>query len=431
MIAQAGFRAVGEEPDVRQFRRCRRMLVGPWCNQPEQYEGYNGFVGWAGVTRLRSGRWLLAFNSGYWHASYPWTEEIREEVRRDAECWDNIQSWRKLGMPEIRAPRGGRLHLMRSDDEGLTWSAPETLVDTEMTDLHPTIVEMDDGALLCTFCSDRLPNAAVASHMLSVDGGETWGEPIDSAPGNAGGFGNGSTIVLSDGTVLWPIEVRLGRGAERRSGVGVFLSGDKGRTFERAALVGADRELYEPSVAELPDGRLVMITRRGGDVTWSEDGGHTWTDLVPTGVEMYDPHLLLMPNGVLACFHGSYHREAGNLRVILSLDGGRTWQGPGERYGYSVDPSVYGYCHPMVLADGTAYVTYIHSGGHSSHDARTEAIWAVRVRVHDGADGIDILPAPGSPAARGRPSEELETMVTDGGDPELGNLEDLSDAQTG
>lgn len=48
------FRTVGEETDVSQVKSFRRMLVGPWCRQPEEYEGYNGFVGWMGLTALRS-----------------------------------------------------------------------------------------------------------------------------------------------------------------------------------------------------------------------------------------------------------------------------------------------------------------------------------------------------------------------------------------
>ena len=416
MIPRTDFKVVGEEPEPRRFRWCRRMLVGPWCHQPEQYEGYNGFVGWAGVTRLRSGRWLLVFNSGYWHASYPWTDQIEREIRKDKDCWRNILRWRQLGMPEIRAPRGGRIHLMHSDDDGLTWSQPTTLADTELTDLHPTILELDDGLLLCTFCSDGLPDTVVSRHMLSHDGGQTWTEPMDSVPGNRGGFGNGSTIRLSDGTVAWAIEVRTGHGEARRSGIGMFLSKDNGRSFEMASLIGPDRALCEPTIAELPDGRLVMLTRREGDITWSEDGGHTWTDLAPTGVEVFDPHFLVTPDGTLACFHGSYHRRPGNLRVVLSPDGGRTWHGPGDHYGYSVDPTVYGYSHPMLLPDGTVYLVYIHTGGHRAADARTEALWALRVGVHESADGIDILPAPGSPAARGCPVGTFEAIMAGGGD---------------
>src|SRR3990172_5915900 len=117
------FEVVGQEAPPHRSFVCRRMLVGPWCNQPEEYEGYNGFVGWPAVTRLRSGRWFVTFTSGYWHASPPWTEE----VRKDEASRKIFEEWRKIGCPDIRAPRGGRGHVMRSDDHGLTWSKPETL----------------------------------------------------------------------------------------------------------------------------------------------------------------------------------------------------------------------------------------------------------------------------------------------------------------
>lgn len=53
----------------------------------------------------------------------------------------------------------------------------------------------------------------------------------------------------------------------------------------------------------------------------------------------------------------------------------------------------------MLLPDGTVYLVYLHTGGHRPGNARTEALWGLRVRVLDGADGIEVLPAPGSPAA--------------------------------
>ncbi len=65
------FKIIGSEPQAGLYQTCRRMLVGPWVNQPEEYQGYNGFVAWSGVTLLKSGRWLLTFSSGYWHASPP------------------------------------------------------------------------------------------------------------------------------------------------------------------------------------------------------------------------------------------------------------------------------------------------------------------------------------------------------------------------
>jgi hypothetical protein len=187
-----------------------------------------------------------------------------------------------------------------------------------------------------------------------------------------------------------------------------------------ASVVSTDHEMNEPTIVELPDKRLMMIIRPKDDICFSSDGGRTWTTPVSIGVELFDPHVVLLPNGVLACFHGAC--QTGGIRVILSKDYGATWHGPMETCGYSVDPSVYGYSAPMVLADGTVYLAYIHSGGHAAADARTEAIWGVRVKVNDNADGIEILPAPGSPADRGLALSGLESLVTQGGDPELGEL---------
>ena len=62
-VGQVEFKAVGKEPEAGRYRVCRSLLVRPWKNQPEEYEGYNGFVGWSGIARLKSGRWLVTSTS--------------------------------------------------------------------------------------------------------------------------------------------------------------------------------------------------------------------------------------------------------------------------------------------------------------------------------------------------------------------------------
>ncbi len=383
---EVSFKALGSEPPAALYKTCRRMLVGPWVNQPEEYQGYNGFVGWPGVNRLKSGRWFVTFSSGYWHASPPLTDD----VKKDPKCLAQIDAWQKIGMPDIFAPRGGRANLMHSDDQGRTWSKPQTLIDTELDDRHATILELNNGSLLCSFFDYSLPGVAQVKYLLSLDGGNSWSKP-STLPGDATSFGNGSVIKLSDGNIILAAENKLGA-----QGIAVYRSNDQAASFERTAIVRAQHDLFEPTVAELPDGRLILMARPEGDISFSNDRGQTWTKSVSTGIKLFDPHLLMMPNGVLACFHGSY--QAGHLRVILSPDLGRTWHGPAERHGYSVDPSVYGYSHPMLLPDGSVYLVYIHTGGHRPADARSEALWALRLRINDNADGIQILPDPYPPA---------------------------------
>jgi len=195
------------------------MIVGPWVNQPEEYEGYNGFVGWAGVTRLRSGRWLLAFTSGSWHMTPPWTDEIA----RNPLCRQYMYRYKTVagtqGWIELPAPRGGRAHVMHSDDQGATWSKPQTLVDTEWDDRSPTILELDNGTLLCTFfqvwLAETRPGILYnAKYMLSHDQGETWTEPMN--PGGHtvfGAFSNGPAIQLSSGAIVWVVTRTLEDGA--------------------------------------------------------------------------------------------------------------------------------------------------------------------------------------------------------------------------
>jgi len=405
---ELAWKNVGTDPPQDRHKDCRHMLVGPGKNQPANYEGYNGFVGWTGTSQLQSGRWIVTFSSGHWHASYPWTDEIRERCQADPKVWARFQAWRGFGLSDLRSPRGGRTHFIYSDDEGKTWSKPKPLIDTELDDRHPTILELDGGTLFCTFFSSSFLDPARVFSIRSSDDGNTWSKPMQLGAkgeplGKEEAFGNGSLILLPNGTLViatqaddWP-----GKKLPEKTGnvyIGVYRSSDRGETFELAATVPTrPNGDGEPGIARLPDGRLVLIVRRNGDVYWSNDDGQTWTEPRSTGVDMYDPHLVVLPNGVLACFHGSY--GAGGLRVILSPDGGSTWHGPKERIGYAVDPSVYGYSHPLVLPDGTIYLTYLHTGGHLPEDARTEAIWGLRLDIKDKADGIEILPALGSAAA--------------------------------
>ncbi|MFH1567210.1 MAG: sialidase family protein, partial [Gemmatimonadota bacterium] len=290
------YRTVGSEPPAERVRACRATLAGPGHNEPEPYEGYGGFVGWCGITLLRSGRWLCTFTSGLWHATFPWTPEIA----RDPECRRQFEEWAALGLPDRPAPRGGRAHVMHSDDEGATWSRPRTLVDTDRDDRHPTILEMADGSLLCTWFASRYPRDTQALHMRSTDGGATWTAPQHPAGDpQDGGFGNGSAIPLADGTVLWAIGGGFGD-ASRPGRVRLFRSRDQGATFELLSTLTADHDLDEPTLAELPGGRLALAARREGDMSWSDDGGKTWMPSATTGWGLYDPHLLALPSGVLA-----------------------------------------------------------------------------------------------------------------------------------
>jgi len=88
-----------------------------------RHPGYTGFVGWQHPIRLRNGTLLVGFSTGYWHGSPPTPLLIDAQTLAD---------WRKIGFPdEVDAPTGGRAMLIRSEDDGVTWSKPETIIEPE------------------------------------------------------------------------------------------------------------------------------------------------------------------------------------------------------------------------------------------------------------------------------------------------------------
>ena len=382
----------GGEP-TQDYRECRRMLIGPGVNEPDPFPGWGGFVGWEAPARLRDGTWLVGFNAGYWHASPPTPFKLGA---------GDLETWSGLGMPtDIDAPRGGRAMIMRSNDEGVTWSKPETLIDAPADDRHPNFCELSDGTILCSFFTypggradaGRDPSeTALTGIIRSFDGGKTWEQTPKRLDGPfTSDSTDGPIIELPDGSALIAVSAAPADGGPGVAAI--YRTTDSGDTWELLSTVKSENPMYEPSIAELPDGRLVLIGRPEGDIAWSDDGGKTWTDPVTFGIRLFEPGLICLKDGTLLCLHGSY--GAGGFRAMFSTDGGETWICPAEGHAFPVDPSVYGYAKGIELPDGSVFAVYISTGGHTTEDAKSNAIWGIRLRVRPDHSGIDLLPAPG------------------------------------
>ena len=380
-----------EQTDYLQFRR---MLVGPGLNQPKPYPGYEGFVGWAAIARTRTGALIVTFSSGYWHASPP-----TEPESPTAEFAETFKKLSGLDISTIHAPRGGRAEIIRSEDGGLTWSRPEVMLDTPWDDRSPSAVGLSDGSLVASlFTYDW--KAARTAIIRSFDDGKTW-EQTPHYPEVPFKYSatDGPPLELPDKSLLLAVYGGDDRTKHEPEQNAILQSRDRGATWQCLGTIKAPYELSESSVARLRDGHLILITRPEGAVSWSSDGGHTWTEPVRLPVRMADPWLLTLRDGTLLCVHLSYNKEKRGLRAITSRDGGKTWLAAGPDYGFPIDPSVYGYSRGIELPDGSIMVVYQGTGGHKWDDARHMSIYALRLRVRKGGREIDVLPAPGSPAA--------------------------------
>ncbi len=373
---------------------CFATLVGPGINQPDSFPGYGGFVGWNSPCRLKNGDWLVGFSAGYWHASPPTPLRYLPKT---------IEAYRKMGLPaDIVAPTGGRAMIMRSSDEGKTWSKPVTLLDTPNDDRHPAWVELSDETLLCSLFIypgvefadfvKRPEDAHRTVIIRSRDHGKTWDKELIRPPSPfLADESDGPMVLLNDGSVLLTISGVAKQGGPAEAAA--FTSHDRGSTWQLLSVIKTDHDLDEANATQLPDGQLVLMARPEGDISWSHDQGRTWTAPMTFGIRMYAPSLYVLRDGTLVCLHGSYAPGHSGLRLIFSTDRGHTWIAPAKDHGFLVD-SCYGYGKAMELTDGSLFVTDQGTGGHTTPDAKTMSIRCLRVRIRADKSGIDLLPAP-------------------------------------
>ncbi len=373
---------------------CLGTLVAPGTRQPDQFPGYGGFVGWVSPVRVANGDWLVGFSAGYWHASPP--TPLRYPPK-------TIEAYHKMGLPaDIVAPTGGRAMIIRSSDQGKTWSKPVTLIDTPDDDRHPAWVALPDGTLLCSLFTysgaefgDMVKQPELAHRTVilrSFDQGKTWDkEPIRPSSPFLADETDGPMVLLKDGSILLTISGVMKQGGPARAAD--LISRDRGATWQLMSTIQANHDLDEANATQLRDGRLVLMARPEGDICWSSDLGRTWTAPVAFGMRMYAPSLYRLRDGTLVCLHGSYAPGHGGLRLIFSTDGGRRWIAPAKDHGFLVD-NCYGYGKAMELPDDTLFVVDQGTGGHSTADAKTMSLRCLRVRIRSDHSGIDLLPAP-------------------------------------
>jgi hypothetical protein len=329
------------------------------CQEPGRY------IGWPTITKTRDGELLVVFSGD-----------------RDA----HICPW-------------GITQMIRSHDNGKTWSAPVTINNTPLDDRDAGIIQTKSGALVVSwFTSIVFANPAAIKwqnlpqevtdawqrHMAKVgpetraaylgnwtrrstDGGKTWEKPVKeivSAPHGP--------IQLADGRLLF-----VGLGAfEPTPALGVEESRDDGQSWQHLADIPIAEEDQrepdwrrhmqdEPHVVETRDGKLVVLIRAEPKdhsqcflrQSESSDGGKTWAVTHKTPMYGYPPHLIRLRNGWLLVVYG-VRREPYGERACLSKDGGQTWDIAHEITLRTAPNADLGYPSSVQLDDGSILTVY-------------------------------------------------------------------------
>jgi hypothetical protein len=254
----------------------------------------------------------------------------------------------------------GEIVLVRSTDNGRTWSEPQVIIDTPIDDRHAGLALLNDGRIMATItCTHWTAKAYKDLHpasyppeiinkwilhvsqpeyleakpwhgswvAFSEDNGHTWSELRRGPSAIHGG------IQLEDGSVLVPTY----RGYE--GDVAVHRAASPDDVFEELVRIKcpvSDRLRFgEPHMLQLDSGRIVMMIRATAKpyddssrlnylhMTVSDDQGKTWSEVKPTPLWGFPPHLLKLSDGRILVSYG-HRRAAFGQRACISKDG-LTW----------------------------------------------------------------------------------------------------------
>ncbi len=249
-----------------------------------------------------------------------------------------------------------------SRDKGSTWSPIRTAIDCSGL---PGGSGIGDPAILCDPSNGRLWVAALrapksghpiwksSKGTLSPDAcgqfilaysdneGKTWSKPInitaevkrlgdpDTAEWGLVFQGPGAGIAMADGTLVFPAQIWGHNGGSPHHGLLVY-SKDHGKTWQSSKAMPFGGS--ESTVAQLPDGSLLLNTREGGGpgtriTARTTDLGQTWEKLNTSPLRqpgnLCQAALLAVGDKLYFSNPNSGKRDTMTLRV--SADNGLTW----------------------------------------------------------------------------------------------------------
>ncbi|MBE6584453.1 MAG: exo-alpha-sialidase [Ruminococcaceae bacterium] len=291
------------------------------------------------------------------------------------------------------------LYGMISHDNGDTFGEIFPVLKHEDVDadnvMSVSLLRMKNGDL-GLFYGRKKDNDCVYYLIRSSDEGKTWSEPIRTV--NEDGYfvlNNDRVVMLKDGAILLPLAYHNKLDDFKPGKLYVSASYDDGYTWETIARDltmplsrGLTTGVQEPGILELCDGKLwcYMRTDSGRHYEcFSSDGGHTWTDPLPSPFQgpcsplsakrLKDGRIVAIWNPIPFCYGRTQYGYAVHtgarspLVLALSSDDGETFSEP---IAIETDDSA-GYCYTAIFEhEGAILISYCAGGsGEKTNLART------------------------------------------------------------
>ncbi len=358
----------------------RWKIVGWDHNAPDPFPGFGGKVGMGqDMALLDDGSWFVVFHAGYWHLSVATpmiaSPDMVQAWEKNGYPKDHVapQGGRVLSM---RSDDEGRTWTRPTTVLQDRWDVSPI----GMNRLH------DGSLLLfvnqqaswygdITPPPDHLEVNTRIGVMRSTDQGLSWTKPtwLDM-PQRHYQRAYAQAIVLADGTLLYPTYT-----TETFDGTlngAIHRSTDNGITWQLLSTLTRDKgqPIDEPTLTALADGRVMLMTRLDAAIFYSEDQGHTWSFSHCAPFAPLKAHrTAVLHDGTVVCWMTSH----GRLRVSWSSDHGRTWQVDEHGQPLPLDLNSYGYPGGCVLTDESIVAVYYDA---ANQQQRTH-VWATRFSI--------------------------------------------------
>ena len=294
----------------------------------------------------------------------------------------------------------GKTVISYSEDEGETYTIPAPVIDTVLDDRDGGIATFGTSGVIVTsfnntmksqedyaqerryqawskeYCrfyanliSEEQQNPMLGyTFRLSEDCGVTFGplyhSPVTSPHG---------PVELQDGTILW-----VGRKANLQPGekeIQAYRIDLDGTSEFVGAIEGIEDEYgpipsHEPHAYQLKDGTLLCHIRADRFERFkehiftiyqseSQDGGKTWSKPHPIShpLDGAPAHILQHSSGVVISACGD-RKNPGGIRIMLSADGGKTWETEHMLHREEFCCGDLGYPATVELKDGSLLTVY-------------------------------------------------------------------------